>query len=162
MGPVSVVLWPTLIVKHHLLGKIEVSLLDSIVSAKCRRAFHFKWNFQHPYSCGSVATDTADSEMATQTERRAKQPSPLVCHRVSKDLKWWGAWDTTSRHKVKLCHTIVRLEGRGVERGSARQTALKGRARPIVNPTNIGTVSVSKATVENNWWVVRIWEFQKA
>ena len=42
-------------------------------------------------------------------------------------------------------HTIDRLEERGVERGSARQSSLKGRERAIVSETNIGTVS--KATL---------------
>ena len=42
-------------------------------------------------------------------------------------------------------HTIYRLEERGVERGSARRSSLKGRQRAIVNQTNIGTVS--KATL---------------
>ena len=41
-------------------------------------------------------------------------------------------------------HTIDRLEERGVEKGSARKSSLKGRERAIVNETNIGTVS--KAT----------------
>ena len=38
-------------------------------------------------------------------------------------------------------HTIDRLEERGVERGSAGQSSLKGRERAIVNQTNTGTVS---------------------
>ena len=42
-------------------------------------------------------------------------------------------------------HTVDRLEERGVERGSARRSSLKGRERAIVNQTNIGTVS--KATL---------------
>ena len=43
-------------------------------------------------------------------------------------------------------HTNDRLEERGVERGSARRSSLKGRERVvIVNQTNIGTVS--KATL---------------
>ena len=42
-------------------------------------------------------------------------------------------------------HTIDRLEERGVERGSARRSSLKGRERAIVSQTNIGTVS--KATL---------------
>ena len=42
-------------------------------------------------------------------------------------------------------HTTDRLEERGVERGSARRSSLKGRERAIVNLTNIGTVS--KATL---------------
>ena len=41
-------------------------------------------------------------------------------------------------------HTIDRLEERGVERGSARRSSLKGRERAIVNQTNIGTVSKAK------------------
>ena len=41
-------------------------------------------------------------------------------------------------------HTPDRLEERGVERGSARRSCLKGRERAIVNQTNNGTVS--KAT----------------
>ena len=36
---------------------------------------------------------------------------------------------------------INRLEERGVERGSARRSSLKGQERAIVNPTNTGTVS---------------------
>ena len=38
-------------------------------------------------------------------------------------------------------HTIDRLEEKGVERGSARRSSLKGQERPIVSQTNIGTVS---------------------
>ena len=38
-----------------------------------------------------------------------------------------------------------RLEEKGVERGSARRSSLKGRERDIVNQTNIRTVS--KATL---------------
>ena len=41
----------------------------------------------------------------------------------------------------------TRLEERGVERGSARRSSLKGRERAVVNQTNIGTVS--KATWGN-------------
>ena len=41
-------------------------------------------------------------------------------------------------------HSIDRLEERGVERGGARRSSLKGRERAIVSRTNIGTVS--KAT----------------
>ena len=42
-------------------------------------------------------------------------------------------------------HTIDRLEERGVERGNARRSFLKGRESVIVNQKNIGTVS--KATL---------------
>ena len=43
-------------------------------------------------------------------------------------------------------HTIDRLEERGVERGSARRSSLKGRERAIVNQTNYSG-TVSKATL---------------
>ena len=42
---------------------------------------------------------------------------------------------------IRDSHTIDRLEERGVERGSARRSSLKGRERAIVSQTNIGTVS---------------------
>ena len=42
-------------------------------------------------------------------------------------------------------HTTDRLEERGVQKGSARRSSLKGRERAIVSQTNIGTVS--KATL---------------
>ena len=42
-------------------------------------------------------------------------------------------------------HTIDHLEERGVDRGSAEQSSLKGRERAIVNQMNIGIVS--KATL---------------
>ena len=57
-------------------------------------------------------------------------------------------------------HTIDRLEDRGVKRGSARRSSLKGRERAIVSQTNIGTVS--KATLGKllSNGVERIWGFQ--
>ena len=56
-------------------------------------------------------------------------------------------------------HTIDHLEERGVERGSARRSSLKGRERAIVNQTNTGTVS--KATLGKllRDSVERIWAF---
>ena len=44
-------------------------------------------------------------------------------------------------------HTIDLLEERGIERGSTRQSSLKGQERAIVNLMKIGTVS--KATLGN-------------
>ena len=41
-------------------------------------------------------------------------------------------------------HTVDHLEERGVERGSARRSSLKGREGAPVNQTNIGTVSKVK------------------
>ena len=53
------------------------------------------------------------------------------------------------RHYLRIQNqgyqAIDRLEEKGVERGSARRSSLKGRERAIVNQTNIGTVS--KATL---------------
>ena len=49
------------------------------------------------------------------------------------------------RHRLRAQsqghHTIGRPEERGVERGNARRSYLKGRERAIVSQTNIGTVS---------------------
>ena len=45
------------------------------------------------------------------------------------------------RPQIQGHHTIDRLEERGVERGSARRSSLKGREVAIVNQTNVGTVS---------------------
>ena len=59
-------------------------------------------------------------------------------------------------------HTIDRMEERGVERGSARRSSLKGRERAIVNQTSIETVS--KATLGKllRQRVERIWAFPSA
>ena len=59
-------------------------------------------------------------------------------------------------------HAIDRLEERGMERGSARRSSLKGRERAIVNQTNIGTVS--KATLGKllRGGVERVWAFPSA
>ena len=41
-------------------------------------------------------------------------------------------------HQMHCCHD--RLEERGMERGSASRSSLKGRERAIVNQKNIGTL----------------------
>ena len=52
------------------------------------------------------------------------------------------------------------VKERGVERGSARRSSLKGRERAIVSQTNIGTVS--KATlIKLRDGVERIWAFPR-
>ena len=56
-------------------------------------------------------------------------------------------------------HTIDCLEERGVERGSARRSSLKGRERAIVNQTNIGTVSKVTLGKRLRDGVERIWAF---
>ena len=59
-------------------------------------------------------------------------------------------------------HTVDRLEERGVKRGSARRSSLKGRERAIVSQTNTGTVL--KATLRKllKDGVERIWSFPGA
>ena len=66
------------------------------------------------------------------------------------------------RAQIQRQHTIDRLEERGVERGSARRSSLKGRERAIVSQTNSGTVS--KATLEKllRDGMERIWAFPNA
>ena len=56
-------------------------------------------------------------------------------------------------------HTIDHLEERGVKRGSARRSSLKGRERGIVNQTNIGTVSKETLGKRLTDVVERIWAF---
>ena len=56
-------------------------------------------------------------------------------------------------------HTIDRLEERGVERGSARRSSLKGRERDLVNQTNIGTLSNATLGKFLSDRMERIWAF---
>ena len=94
---------------------------------------------------------------AEQIDWRAKQPSQTAC--FSEDL--WSLRHYL-RAQSQVHHTIGRLEERGVERGSARRSSLKGRERAIVNQTNIETVS--KATLRKllRDGVERIWAFPSA
>ena len=54
-----------------------------------------------------------------------------------------------------------RLEERGVDRGSARRSSLKGRERAIVNQTNIGTVSTAALGKLLRDGMGRIWAFSE-
>ena len=56
-------------------------------------------------------------------------------------------------------HSIDRLEERGVERGSARRSSLKGRERAIVSQTNIGAVLKATLGKPLRDGVERIWAF---
>ena len=56
----------------------------------------------------------------------------------------------TSRHHDSLC-----LEKRGVERGSARRSSLKGRQRAIVNQTNTGTATSERRGGARNYGLFR-------
>ena len=59
-------------------------------------------------------------------------------------------------------HTIDRLEERGVEGESARQSSLKGRKRAIVNQMNTGTDSKVTFGKPLRDEVERIWDFSSA
>ena len=81
-------------------------------------------------------------EKTKQIDWWAKQPSQLAW--FLEDLKCWGAWDTTCRHKAKdVTPSIAWMTERAQERGSAtRQSSLLERTREgIINQTNIGTIS---------------------
>ena len=49
-------------------------------------------------------------------------------------------------------HTTGRLQERGIERGNARRSSLKGRERVIVNQTNIGTVQQRWQNFRETGW----------
>ena len=59
-------------------------------------------------------------------------------------------------------HTIDRLEERGVEKGSATPSSLKGRERAIVNLTNSGTISKATLGKPLRDRVECIWAFPSA
>ena len=77
--------------------------------------------------------------LSRQTGRQSNHHKYLVFRKMMRSLKHY------LRTQSQGHHTIDRLEERGVERGSARRSSLKGRERAIVSQTNIGTVS--KATL---------------
>ena len=61
-------------------------------------------------------------------------------------------------------HTVDRLEERGVKRGSARRSSLKGRERAVIDQTNIGTVSkatLGKLLRETGWRVYGLFHHLK-
>ena len=66
------------------------------------------------------------------------------------------------REQSQEHHTIDRLEQKGVERGSARRSYLKGRERAIVSQTNIGTVSNATLGKLLRDWAERLRAFPSA
>ena len=63
---------------------------------------------------------------------------------------------------LKGHHTLVRLEKKGVESGSARQSALKGRKRATSIQTNTGTVLKAMLGKLLRDESERIWAFRRA
>ena len=113
-------------------------------------------------SCGCTALDVAkQTATAGQTDWREKRPSQVAC--VSKDLKrCLGSLVHYLRAQSRGHYTIDRLEERGVERGSARQSSFKRHERAIFNQTNIGTIP--KAASDRLLWegIEHIWAFTSA
>ena len=66
------------------------------------------------------------------------------------------------RVKSQGLHTIDHVEERGVERGSASRSSLKGRERAIVSQTNIGTVPKATLGKRPRDGVAPIWPFPSA
>ena len=89
-----------------------------------------------PEHAGAKGTDRVD-----RLANKATIASGLRLGR-SEVLRSFKLYLRTQSHEH---HNIDRLEERGIERGSARRSSLKGRERTVVNQTNIGTVS--KATL---------------
>ena len=75
----------------------------------------------------------------------------------------WSAYGHFQAHRYHFGHhTIDRLEERGLERGSARRSCLKGREWAIVNQTNTKTVlkpTLGKLPKDE---LERIWAFPSA
>ena len=59
-------------------------------------------------------------------------------------------------------HSIDRLKERGLEKGSARHSTLKGRERSVFNQANIGTVSRATLGRLLRDGVERVWAFPSA
>ena len=75
----------------------------------------------------------------------------------------WSAYGYFRAHWYHLGHhTINHLEERGLERGSARRSSLKGRERAIVNQTNTKTVLKPTLGKLPQDGVERIWAFPSA
>ena len=82
--------------------------------------------------CGWTALEMPEwMKMTKQIDWWAKQPSQVTC--VS-EVKCWGAWGTTCRHKAKTSQSWSPREGR------CGQSSLKGQERAIINQTNTATV----------------------
>ena len=83
------------------------------------------------------------------------------------------AWHGIERSQVRVPVSVVTnlclftlsgcvRGGRGVERGSARRSSLKGRERAIVNKMDIGTVSEAVLGKLLRDGMKRIWAFPSA
>ena len=76
------------------------------------------------HSAHNIKKVLAWRKMTKQAERQAKQPSQMAC--ISGDLKCWGAWDTTCKHKAKDIAPSIAWR-RCMKRGSAWWSSLEGK-----------------------------------
>jgi len=114
-------------------------------------------NVRHPVA--KIPVDvlpcTYQTEMAKQMDCREKQTPQMA--RVPEDLKGWGAWGITCGFKVHCA--IDRLEERGVKRGTARRSSLRGRKQPIVSQSNCGAIPYAKLRKHLTNELERRWAF---
>lgn len=110
-------------------------MLATVRNGKPRQAYV---KVRHPVA--KIPVDvlpcTYQTEMAKQMDWREKQTPQMA--RVPEALKGWGAWGITCGFKVHCA--IDRLEERGVKRGTARRSSLRGRKNPIVSQSNCGAI----------------------
>ena len=91
------------------------------------------------FSCGYTALRRHAGVTGDDRADRLAGKATLTSHLSLGRSKYWKALETYLRAQSQRQHTIDRLEERGVERGSARWSSLKGREMAIVSQTNIGT-----------------------
>ena len=110
-------------------------------------------------SCGCSALDMLEwREMMKQIHWQAKQSSQVACF---SDLKYWGAWDTTCRHKAMDITQLITWRREALKEEMLDDLPWKDK-RAINNQMNTG--SVSKATLGKllRDGVERIWAFLSA
>ena len=102
--------------------------------------------------------DVEGNERADRLEGKTTLTSGLLLgiSEMLKSLRQY-LWVQSQGH-----HTIDRLEERGVEKGSAGRSSLKGRETAVVSQTNTGTVSKAMLKKLLRDGVERIWAFPSA
>ena len=142
---------------HAIIFADSISLLQKVVWEA--RTGMCQWS--HPPSIWMYCPGHAEVKGNDRADRMAhKQTLTSDLHlgrsEVLRSLRDY-LWAKSQGH-----HTVDPLEERGVERGSARRSSLKGRERAIANQTNIGTVSeVTLGTLLRDG-VERMWAFPSA
>ena len=81
---------------HAIILMDSVSLLQCKVKWKAHTAMCQWLTFTSESSCVYTALDMPERREMTEN---CKQPSQVAC--MSKDLRYWGAWDITCGHRAK-------------------------------------------------------------